>query len=68
LQTRASSEFGTAVRALRGCCHITEVNNDLGYFYKWVWDCDPAQRSVRTALNDLTAWLFQRMEKREEHR
>jgi hypothetical protein len=59
-------EFGTAVRALRGCCHITEVNNDLGYFYKWVWDCSPAQRLERMAQNSLTAWLFEQMKEREE--
>jgi hypothetical protein len=59
-------EFGTAVRAIRSCCHITEVNNDLGYFYRWVWDCSADQRSERKAQNSLTAWLFEQMEEREQ--
>jgi hypothetical protein len=59
-------EFSEAVRALRACCHITAVRNDFGYFYDWVWDCSPEQRSERTAKNELTAWLFDRMERREK--
>jgi len=59
-------EFGEAVRALRMCCHITETNNDFGFFYKWAWECSPEQRSARTSKNELTAWLFERMERREK--
>jgi hypothetical protein len=59
-------EFSEAVRALRDCCHVTEARNDLGYFYEWAWDCSPEQRSERTAKNELTAWLFDRMGRREK--
>jgi hypothetical protein len=61
-------EFGAAVRALRGCCHITAVNNDFGYFYEWAWDCTPEERSERKASSAFAAWLFARMEAREERR
>lgn len=59
-------ELGEAVSSLRMCCHITETNSDFGYFYKWSWDCSPEQRLARTSKNELTAWLFERMERREK--
>ena len=59
------SEFSEAVRALRACCHITAVRNDFGYFYDWVWDCSPEDRSARTAKNEMAKLLFERMDKRE---
>lgn len=59
-------EFGAAVRALRACCHITAMNNDFGFFYEWAWDCTPEERSERKASSASAAWLFARMEAREE--
>lgn len=66
-RTVSVKEFIEAVRLLRACCHITEVKNDFGYFYNWVWDCTPEQRSQRRSTNDLSAWLFERMKSREKN-
>lgn len=58
-------EFSEAVLALRACCHITAVRNDFGYFYDWVWDCSPEERSAHASKNEMATWLFEQMEKRE---
>lgn len=64
----STAEFSEAARALRACCHITSTSSDDAYDYHWAWDCTPEERTARSSRNDLIAWLFARMEKREANK